>query len=75
MHITIVNSDDWSAIYVNRKLKTQGHCVRYDELLDIIQKEGEILESWMDIYLINDEWVESGIGFPEDIKDLPENKQ
>lgn len=62
MNITIVSaaSGDWAGAYFNNALKTEGHSVRYDELLDELVLCKEVVDCWKDKTVLDSFLEDSG---------------
>jgi len=72
MKITIVTSEsgDWSGVYVDNKLRSEGHSVRYDELLDTIVLFKSQLTSWKGRTVCDDFLSDTG-SLPPNLSSIP----
>lgn len=73
MIITIVDSEsgDWSGFYIGWELGTEGHSIRYDQLLNSIVEKAEPVERWFN-YTISDKWIENNGGnLPKFLSEIP----
>lgn len=65
MKLTKISLDDWEGIYdESGKLLTQGHSIRYDEVLEIL---GHTVKSE---YIENDDLDEFGNSLPQDLSEI-----
>lgn len=75
MRVTIISSEDgdWSGVYFDNLLKTEGHSVRHDELLDELILSKKIVTSWKSKTVFNDFLEESG-SLPSELSLIPDSE-
>lgn len=63
MKVTIVDSDDWKALYIDGKLVTQDHRIENKDILKALGVDFEIVEP-------DSEWFEDKSHFPETLDEV-----
>lgn len=73
MKLTYVSSThgDWSGIYVDNKLDYEGHSIPVWVWLDLFNLSG-VTETVQ--FEVDGEWLEEAGSFPQNFKDIPEDK-
>lgn len=61
--ITYVIGDDWEGVYLDGKLKAEGHHVTLREFVELLGLEFETVEA-------DDVWLDNMASLPEDLNDV-----
>jgi hypothetical protein len=61
--VVIVNGDDWKGVYIDGKLRYEGHNIRPEELLKLLGINCRDFECDLN-------WLEDLGNLPEDLKDV-----
>lgn len=73
MHITIVNSEsgDWTGLYINGKIKDQGHSISLRNFMEYLSKDGYpiTIDSFRTLYA-HEDWMEEMARLPDNLKDV-----
>lgn len=69
MTVTVIDIDDWSAVYFDGVLKQEGHSVRYDLLLSELVISGRPVTKY-ETRQVSGDWIEAH-GMPSDLNDIP----
>jgi hypothetical protein len=62
--IVLVSGDDWKSLYVDGKLKVEGHYISAKRIIEALDIECDFLQ-------VDQTWLEDRGNLPKELEDIP----
>jgi hypothetical protein len=70
MEITVVDSEDWTGLYINGTLEYEGHSIPWFEVVEALQRRGANLVVKDRYAMVSEEWIQGRGKLPRKLDEV-----